>query len=256
MNTIDSVQSEPGAFQQQPLVVGLDQADQERAEHGAGQVADAAEHGGGEGDQAEREALVVANHRLRERVDEPGGAGERAGEQERERDRAVDVDPHDRARLHVLGGRAHRLALLGAADEVHEPEEHRDVSRTTIGVVHGTPTPPTVKAFPLGRTSGKLTYSGPFQISAIGLEDEADADRGDQRRESRRVSERPVGDELDRRVDRARRGSHDRMRITTTSGQSPAWPAWIPNQDANVTENIPPSMNTSPWAKLISSRMP
>ncbi len=38
---------------------------------------------------------------------------------------------------------------------------------TAIGVVHGTPTPPTVNAFPLGRTSGKFAYSGPFQMRAM-----------------------------------------------------------------------------------------
>ncbi len=48
----------------------------------------------------------------------------------------------------------------------------------------------------------------------------------------------------------------ERIRIRMISGQSPAWPAWIPNHEAKVIENIPPSMNTSPCAKLISSRMP
>ena len=65
MKTIDSVQSEPGACQVSALVEGLDQADQQRAEHGAGQVADPAEHGGGERDQPELEALVEADGRLR-----------------------------------------------------------------------------------------------------------------------------------------------------------------------------------------------
>ena len=44
----------------EPLVEPLDEADQHAAEHGAVQVADAAEHGGGERDQAELEAGVVA----------------------------------------------------------------------------------------------------------------------------------------------------------------------------------------------------
>ena len=52
-NTIDSVQSEPGACQLSPSLNAWMQADQDRAEHGAGQVADAAEHGGGERDQPE-----------------------------------------------------------------------------------------------------------------------------------------------------------------------------------------------------------
>ena len=43
--------------------------------------------------------------------------GQRAGEQEREGDRPVDVDAHDRARVHVLRGGAHRLALRVVLDE-------------------------------------------------------------------------------------------------------------------------------------------
>ena len=42
----------------QALVEGLDQADEHGAEHRARQVADAAENGRGEGEEAEREANV------------------------------------------------------------------------------------------------------------------------------------------------------------------------------------------------------
>src|SRR3712207_8767800 len=53
----------PGAAERvppaQPLVEGLDQPDDERAENGAGQVADPAEHRRGKRDQAELEARVV-----------------------------------------------------------------------------------------------------------------------------------------------------------------------------------------------------
>ena len=59
--TIDSVQSEPGACQVRPSLKAWMQPDQDRAEHGAGQVADAAEHRRGERDQPELEALVVAD---------------------------------------------------------------------------------------------------------------------------------------------------------------------------------------------------
>ena len=51
-NTIERVQSLPGECQLEPSLNGLDEADQQRAEHGAGEVPDAAEDGGGEGDQA------------------------------------------------------------------------------------------------------------------------------------------------------------------------------------------------------------
>src|SRR5581483_5241541 len=60
----------------QAVVVRLDEADRERAEHGAGQVADAAEDGGGERDQPQLEAGVVADLVEVQRVQEAAGARE------------------------------------------------------------------------------------------------------------------------------------------------------------------------------------
>ena len=118
--TIERVQSPPGAYQVEALVERLDEPDHDRADDGAREVADAAEHGRGERDQAELEAGVVA-HVVLEEEDEPGDRGERAREEERHRDRPVDVDAHHRRRLGVLRDGAHRLALPRRA---HEPAEH------------------------------------------------------------------------------------------------------------------------------------
>src|SRR5215212_2225293 len=49
---------------------------------------------GREGDQAELESLVVPDVGHIQRVEEAGRAGQRAGDQEGERDRPVDVDAH------------------------------------------------------------------------------------------------------------------------------------------------------------------
>src|SRR5690348_16378422 len=107
------------------LVPALEQTDQERAEDGTRQIADTAEDGRGERDQTELEALVVADAREVQGVDETGGAGERTGDQERERDRLVHVDAHDRGGVLVLRGGAHRLALARVADQVREGEQYR-----------------------------------------------------------------------------------------------------------------------------------
>src|SRR3954471_12933224 len=104
----------------EPLVESLDQPDQQGPENGSGKVADAAEHRRREGDQPELEALVEADRACVERVEKTGHPGERAGDQEGERDRAVDVDAHHRGGVPVLSGRAHRLAL---ARPLHEPDE-------------------------------------------------------------------------------------------------------------------------------------
>ena len=65
--------------------------------------------------QAAAEALEEPGGVVVEAVDQAGRAGQRAAEQERQRDRQVDVDAHHRRRLAVLGGRPHRLAQSGAA---------------------------------------------------------------------------------------------------------------------------------------------
>ena len=57
-NTIDCVQSLPGACQVRVLLNDWIMPMQERAENGARQVADPAEHGGRERDQPELEPLV------------------------------------------------------------------------------------------------------------------------------------------------------------------------------------------------------
>ena len=59
--TIDCVQSLPGECQRSPSLNAWMKPMQHRAEHGAGQVADPAEHGRGERDQPELEARVVAH---------------------------------------------------------------------------------------------------------------------------------------------------------------------------------------------------
>src|SRR3954465_4481928 len=78
----------------QAFVERLDEPDTDRAKDRAGQVADSAEHGGRERDQAELESLVVPDVRHVQRVEQAGRARQRAGDQEGEGDRPVDVDPH------------------------------------------------------------------------------------------------------------------------------------------------------------------
>ena len=87
------------------------------AEDRAVEVADAAEHGGGEGDETELEAEVVA--RVVPTVSSRAArrAGHRAAEGEGEGDRPVDVDAHQPGRVLVLGRRPHRLALPGLGDD-------------------------------------------------------------------------------------------------------------------------------------------
>ena len=121
-NTIDCVQSLPGECHGRPSLNAWMKPMQSAPSTAPGQVADAAEHRRSEGDQAEREAGVVADLAEVEGVDEAAGAGERAGDQEGERDRPVDVDAHHRRGVAVLRRRAHRLPLTRP---LHEPDQRR-----------------------------------------------------------------------------------------------------------------------------------
>ena len=109
-------------------VVGdaLDDPDDQPAEHGAADVADAAHHRRGERVEAGREALEVPDRGLVERADQAGRARHQAAEQERQRDRRVDVDAHQPRGLRVLRGGAHRLAEPAAADEAGQQDHQRD----------------------------------------------------------------------------------------------------------------------------------
>ena len=222
----------------------------------AGEVADAAEHGGGERDEAELEAQVVPGRSHCLEVEQAGGAGHRATEGEREGDRPVDVDAHQHRGVLVLRGRAHRTPLPGALHEHGQPEQQRrgDEHDDDRGPVqdHVSDRDAAVRD---GR--GPLLLAGAVEHRAEPLEDEAHADRGDQRRELGSVPEPPVREALDQGVDqRAQR--HDRRRATAPAAPSCARPARSRSSHCTTRYELKtvPSMNRSPWAKLISSMMP
>ena len=93
----------------------LGEADEQAAEHRAGNAADPADDGGGEPLQAGEEAHEVEDLAEDEAEHHAGRARERRADEEGRRDHAVDVDPHHRRRLAVERRRAHRLAEPRAA---------------------------------------------------------------------------------------------------------------------------------------------
>ena len=103
------------------------------AQHGARDVADAAQHRGGEGPQPCGVADDEAGEVVVEPEDQPGRTGQRGAEEEGDHDDPVDLDAHHARRLLVLGGRLHRLAHLGVPheevqsahqDEGDDPDQH------------------------------------------------------------------------------------------------------------------------------------
>ena len=106
--------------------VVLEQPEEQAAEQRAADVADAAEHRGGERLDAGEEADVVAGRLEEDGEQEPGGAGEQPAEQEREHDDAVDVDAHELGRLGVLRGGPDAAAEPAAPDELVEADHQDD----------------------------------------------------------------------------------------------------------------------------------
>ena len=78
--------------------------------------------------QAGLEAEVEAGDAVLQAVDDAGGARERRPDEERDRDRAVDVHAHQGGGVAVVGRRAHRAPEPRAADEQLERDhqDHRD----------------------------------------------------------------------------------------------------------------------------------
>ncbi len=206
------------------------------------------------------EALEVPDRRLEERVDQAARAGEHAADQEREADRRVDVDAHEARRVGLLRGRAHGLAQPAAGDERRHQEDERERhdhgEQVAVGDRHAEDGDQHVLG--VDEVGDALRRaSAPEQADV--LQDERDADRGDERRELRRrcaaVGRRPsrsgrsacrtrssrrcsASDETeDQPADAGRRRQPERRRTATTATNEPI-------------------MNTSPWAKLMSSMMP
>src|SRR5690606_25253305 len=88
----------------------LDEAQEQAAEHCAGDVADAAQDGGGEGLQPGYEAHVVIDDAVVDAPHHAGCTGHRTADGERLRDHPVDVDTHQGCRPLILGDCAHGAA--------------------------------------------------------------------------------------------------------------------------------------------------
>src|SRR5881397_1905234 len=101
-------------------------ADEEAAEGGAAHAADPAEYGGGEGAQPGLVAHPPHADVVVHALDQPRRPRQRTADEERDQDRALDVDAHRLRRLAALRRCAHRLAPARAPDEVGERDHERD----------------------------------------------------------------------------------------------------------------------------------
>ena len=154
-----------------------------------------------------RKPIVVVDLVEHQTGHHAGDTGQRRADEERRRDRAVDVDAEHLGRLAVGGDGAHRLAELGAVDEQRQAEHQHDAEHDDHD-----PHDVDLQRHRCGsRSSNEMNVrrvvaarNAAEQQQHRVLEEERHAERGDQRRDPRRVAQRPVGEALDRDA-RARR---------------------------------------------------
>ena len=106
--------------------VDLDDAEQQAADEGAAQVADAAEDGGGERLEPDDEADVELRDVVLDRVEQRRHTGHGATEDEDQHDDAVLVDAHEGGGVGVLGHGADAAAEAALVHEGVQRHHHHD----------------------------------------------------------------------------------------------------------------------------------
>ena len=178
---------------------GLEKADDEATDHGAGNVADAAQDRRSEG----LEARDIAHAEIDRAVVEPDQhAGDRRqgrADDEGQQDDAVDIDADEPRRVLVERGRAHRLAEPGVLHEEVEPQHHRDADDEEHDLDAAQDRPP--KAQMPGRQDRRIDLEFlALDQHGADLEDEGNAERRDQRdqRMSAHYPEAPIDQRIHR----------------------------------------------------------
>lgn len=115
----------PGALDER-----LADADDERADHGAGDRADAAEHRRHERLQTRHGAGGRDDGRVIREVQQRADSGKERADDKRHGDDLIDLDAHELAGLKILCDRAHGHADLGVVDEpLQQQHEHEHEAR-------------------------------------------------------------------------------------------------------------------------------
>jgi hypothetical protein len=190
----------------------FDDAEQQAAQHRAPEIADAAQHCCRKRLQSEQEAHLVLRDAIVGADHHPGHGTQAGADDEGERDHGVDVDAHQAGDLLVLRGCAHRDAELGAVDESEQAGHHQDRDHDD-GDLHVGNRGAVRIAREVERDDCDDLREG-HRIAAPDdhrqvLQDDRKPDGGDQRRQSRRVAQRPVGDAFERVTYRHARGHRD-----------------------------------------------
>ena len=167
----------------------LDDAEQNTAQHRPGKVADAAEHGRRECFHAQKRTHGVVRNAV---IGSDHHAGDRCqgrADDESEGDDAIDVYPHQARHLRVLRRRAHGDAELGAIHDQRQPAHHQQRNHNDGNLHPGNDRAADSEADERNDLRKRERAAAPDQKGQM-LQDDGDADGGDQRRKSRRALRR------------------------------------------------------------------
>jgi len=200
---------------------GFDEPQEDAADHGPGQVADAAQHRGGEGLETENEAHVVVGDGVVGTDHEPGHGGQGRADDEGEGDDVVHIHPHQLGDGRILGGGTHGTAQAGAVDEQqqagHHAGGHQDDDHLQVGEGGAQ------HFVGLGRQHGGegMVAATPDHHGQV-LQHDGNTDGGNQGRQPRSLAQGPVGYLLDSVADghAHRSGSHQANQGDDRAGQA------------------------------------
>src|SRR5688500_10125074 len=162
---------------------GLHQADQDTADHGAGDVADAAEHRGDERLQPGHQAHQRVDSRDRQRHHHATGGRQGGPEREGEGDDEVGVDAHQLGHGEVVRRGAHRFADLRPVHDELESEHHYDGDDDDQQALVGDLDAADGVDLRPDHLREEAGCGAEYHLPAV-LEQQRDADGGDQRRQA------------------------------------------------------------------------
>ncbi|MPM22573.1 hypothetical protein SDC9_69030 [bioreactor metagenome] len=179
---------------------GLDQPQQNAADHCAAQVADAAEHGCGEGLEPRQKAHGVLRRAVVGGVHDAGNGRQDRADDEGGRDHHVGLHTHQRRHLRVLCRGTHRAAQLGVIHQIdHRRQRHHGghQNQDLRGRDHRT-----AQVIGVGRQQRRVgLVVGLPDDHRNRLQQDGHADRRDQRSQARTVAQPLVGHLFNREVE-------------------------------------------------------
>ncbi len=202
----------------------LQHAEQEAAEHRAGDVAEAADDDHGQPDEGVLRSHVGAGHAEVGADHRPGDRSQAAAQDEREQDQPVRRDAEQARGLRVLRDRLQRLARAGPVEQEPQPRHHRhrDHERQDArGLQHDAAD--LEGGAGAGQRIGRAQRIGADEVLDQVREHQGHAEARHQRQQGvgAAVAQRPERQALDEEVERAgeQRAQHERDPEVSPNGK-------------------------------------